>query len=172
VLLPLLFVTCNCFSYIDEEGTWTYSKHTSCDRCPASLLARRSDLQKTHVTLSLSTVVTSSRTRKTRLPILSRDLATDCLPRVCLRENLFTNTLPSNGCTFNSTLPIFTSGRFQHNAQCIRSSPHVLVKQNCHDPSLHNSAATADLLLPAIILLTFLHAQTRDQIIEVSLYKE
>jgi hypothetical protein len=50
VLLPLLLVTCNCFTYIAVELTWTYSKHKSSDRYPVSLLARRSDLQKTYVT--------------------------------------------------------------------------------------------------------------------------
>jgi hypothetical protein len=55
VLLSLIFVTCNCFIYIGEERTWTYSKHISRDRYPASLLARRSDIQKTHVTWSSPT---------------------------------------------------------------------------------------------------------------------
>jgi hypothetical protein len=99
----LLFVTCNYFTYIGEERTWTYSKHISRDRYPASLLARRSDLQIKHITLSLSTVVTSPWTLKTQLPLLC-NLATDCLPRICLRGNLFTNPLPSNGSTFNNIL--------------------------------------------------------------------
>jgi hypothetical protein len=77
----------------------TYSKYILCDRYPASLLVSRSDLQKIHVTWSLSTVVMSPRTQKTELPLLLRDLATDCLPRICLRGNLFNNTLPNNGCT-------------------------------------------------------------------------
>jgi hypothetical protein len=37
---------------------------------PASLLARWSDLQKTYVTWSVPTVLTSPRTRKTQLPLL------------------------------------------------------------------------------------------------------
>jgi hypothetical protein len=147
VPLPQIFVICNCFTYtcIAEEWTWTYSKHISRDRYPASLLARRSDLQKIHVTSSLSTVVTSPRTRKTQtyskhisrdrypasllarpsdlqkvhvtsslstvvtspqtrktqIPLLLHNLATDCSPKICIRGNLFTNTLPSNGCTCN-----------------------------------------------------------------------
>jgi hypothetical protein len=32
----------------------------------------------------------------TDIPLLLRNLATDCLPRICLRGNLFTNPLPSN----------------------------------------------------------------------------
>jgi hypothetical protein len=32
-----------------------------------------------------------------QLPLLLHNLATDCLPRICLRGNLFTDTLPSNG---------------------------------------------------------------------------
>jgi hypothetical protein len=39
--------------YIAAERTWTYSKHISRDRYPASLLARRSDLQKTQLPLLL-----------------------------------------------------------------------------------------------------------------------
>jgi hypothetical protein len=34
--------------------------------------------------------------------ILLHNLATDCLPIICLHGNLFTNTLPSNGCTCNN----------------------------------------------------------------------
>jgi hypothetical protein len=100
-LLPLLFITCNCFTYTAKERTWTYSKHISCDRYPARLLARRKNVQKTHVTWSLSTVVTSPRTRKTQFPLFLRNLATDYLPVICLRGNFFTNTLASNGCTCN-----------------------------------------------------------------------
>jgi hypothetical protein len=37
----VLLVTCNCFTYIAEERTWTYIKHISRDRYPGSLLARR-----------------------------------------------------------------------------------------------------------------------------------
>jgi hypothetical protein len=87
--VELLFVTCNCFIYIAEKQTRTYSKHISRDRYPAILLARLSDLHKTQVTWSLSTVVTPPRTRKTQLPLLLRDLATDCLS--------------SNGYTCNNT---------------------------------------------------------------------
>jgi hypothetical protein len=39
--------------YIAAERTWTYSKHISHDRYPASLLARRSDLQKTQLPILL-----------------------------------------------------------------------------------------------------------------------
>jgi hypothetical protein len=35
---------------------------------------------------------------------LLSNLATDCLPRICLRGNLFTNPLPSIGCTCNNIL--------------------------------------------------------------------
>jgi hypothetical protein len=35
----------------------------------------------------------------TVVPLLLCNLATDCLPRICLHGNLFTNLLPSNGCT-------------------------------------------------------------------------
>jgi hypothetical protein len=83
VLLPLLFAICSCVAYIAEERTWTYSKHLSRDRYPANTLARRSHLHKTHVTWSLSTVMTSSRTRKT-----FRNLVTECLPKICLRGKL------------------------------------------------------------------------------------
>jgi hypothetical protein len=38
------------------------------------------------------------------LSVLLRNLATDYLPRICLRGNLFTKTLPSNGCTCNNIL--------------------------------------------------------------------
>jgi hypothetical protein len=31
------------------------------------------------------------------------NLATDCLPRICLRGNFFTTPLPSNRCTCNSS---------------------------------------------------------------------
>jgi hypothetical protein len=40
-------------TYIAAERTWTYSKHISRDRYPASVLARRSDLQKTELPLLL-----------------------------------------------------------------------------------------------------------------------
>jgi hypothetical protein len=53
VLLPLLFVTCSCFTYIAEERTWTYSKHISHDRYPASLQAHLSDLEKTHHAITI-----------------------------------------------------------------------------------------------------------------------
>jgi hypothetical protein len=33
---------------------------------------------------------------------LLRNVATECLPRICLLGNLLTNPLPSNGCTFNN----------------------------------------------------------------------
>jgi hypothetical protein len=56
-------LACNSFAFISEERTWTCSKH---------------------VTWSLSTVVTSSRTRKTQLTLLLRNLATDSVPRICL----------------------------------------------------------------------------------------
>jgi hypothetical protein len=39
--------------YTAAEWTWTYSKHISCDRYPASLLACRLDLQKTQLLLLL-----------------------------------------------------------------------------------------------------------------------
>jgi hypothetical protein len=56
--------------YVDAERTWTYSKHISCDRYPASLLAHRSDLQKTRHMVFSHCCVTSRRTRKTQLPLL------------------------------------------------------------------------------------------------------
>jgi hypothetical protein len=40
-------------TYIAAERIWTYSKHISRDRYPASLLACRSDLQKTQIPLFL-----------------------------------------------------------------------------------------------------------------------
>jgi hypothetical protein len=40
-------------------------------------------------------------TQETQPHLLLRNLATDCLPRICLRGNLFTNTLPNNGCIYN-----------------------------------------------------------------------
>jgi hypothetical protein len=52
--------------------------------------------------ITIHCCVTSPRTRKTQLSLLLRNLATDCLPRICLRGNLFTNTLPSNWCTCNN----------------------------------------------------------------------
>jgi hypothetical protein len=45
----------------------------------------------------------------TDIPLLMRNLATDCLPRICLRGNLSTNPLPSNGCTCNNIITILTS---------------------------------------------------------------
>jgi hypothetical protein len=62
VLLRLLFVTCKSFTFISEERTWTYSKYISCDRYPASLLARRSDLQKTRhvITIKCCDVTTNT----------------------------------------------------------------------------------------------------------------
>jgi hypothetical protein len=50
-------------SYIAAERTWNYSEHISRDRYPASLLARRSDLQKIHHVVSVHCCVTSLRTR-------------------------------------------------------------------------------------------------------------
>jgi hypothetical protein len=92
-------ITAHLSRYIAAERTWTCNKHISRDRYPASLLARRSYLQKTYVTWLLSTVVTSPRVWKTQLHLLLLNLATDSLPRICLRGNLFTNPLPRNGCT-------------------------------------------------------------------------
>jgi hypothetical protein len=40
----------------------------------------------------------------TDIPLLLRNLATDSLPRICLRENLFTNPLPGNALTCHNTL--------------------------------------------------------------------
>jgi hypothetical protein len=42
--------------------------------------------------------------QKTQPHILLRNLATDCLLRICLRGNLFTNTLPSNTRTCNNMI--------------------------------------------------------------------
>jgi hypothetical protein len=61
VYSPVLLVpsrselTAHSSRYITGERTWTYSysKHISRDRYPASLLARRSDLQKTQIPLLL-----------------------------------------------------------------------------------------------------------------------
>ena len=39
-----------------------------------------------------------------KMYILLLNLVTNCLPRICLSGNLFTNSLPSNWCTFNNTL--------------------------------------------------------------------
>jgi hypothetical protein len=41
-------------------------------------------------------------TQKTQPHLVLRNLATDCLARICLHGNLFTNLLPSNGCTCNN----------------------------------------------------------------------
>jgi hypothetical protein len=68
--------------YKAAERTWIYSKHLSRDRYPASFLARRSDIQKPHVTWSLCTGVTSPRTWKTQLPLLLR--VGPCLQSCCL----------------------------------------------------------------------------------------
>jgi hypothetical protein len=38
----------------------------------------------------------------TDIRLLLRNLATDSLRRICLCGNLFTNRLPSNGCTYKS----------------------------------------------------------------------
>jgi hypothetical protein len=38
----------------------------------------------------------------TDIPLLLRNLATDCLPRICLRGNLFTNPLPGNALTYRN----------------------------------------------------------------------
>jgi hypothetical protein len=100
VILPLLFVTSNCFTYIAEERTRAYSKHISRNCYPASLLALRSDLQKSHVTWSLSTVVTSSWTRKTQLPLLLRARISGVTyrwrPSVVANWNMFTELWPGN----------------------------------------------------------------------------
>jgi hypothetical protein len=39
----------------------------------------------------------------TDIPLLLRNLATDCLSRVCLRWNLFTNPTPGNALTCHNT---------------------------------------------------------------------
>jgi hypothetical protein len=39
---------------------------------------------------------------ETQPPLLLHNLTTDCLSRICLRGNTFTNTLPSNGCRCNN----------------------------------------------------------------------
>jgi hypothetical protein len=75
-------LTAHASRYIAGERTWTHSKHISRDRYPVSPLARRSDLQKHSF---LYCCVTQQRTV------------------YCLPGNLFTNTLPSNGCTCNNT---------------------------------------------------------------------
>jgi hypothetical protein len=36
----------------------------------------------------------------TEIPLLLRNLATNCLPRICLRGNVSTNPLPGNTLTF------------------------------------------------------------------------
>jgi hypothetical protein len=46
--------------------------------------------------------VTSPRTRKTQPPLLLRNPASDCLPKICLRGNLLNNMLPSNECICNN----------------------------------------------------------------------
>jgi hypothetical protein len=46
-------LTAHGYRYIAAERTWTYSKHILRDRYPASLLARRLDLQKTQLPLLL-----------------------------------------------------------------------------------------------------------------------
>jgi hypothetical protein len=43
----------------------------------------------------------------TDIPLLLRNLATDCLPRICLRGNLFTNTLAGNALTCQNTIADF-----------------------------------------------------------------
>jgi hypothetical protein len=48
-----------------------------------------------------SLVVTTITSYTLNIPV-TINLATDCLPRISLRRNLFTNTLPSNGCTCNN----------------------------------------------------------------------
>jgi hypothetical protein len=47
-----------------------------------------------------------------QLLLLLRNLATDCLPRICLCGNLFTNPLSSNECTCNITVNIRVMKRY------------------------------------------------------------
>jgi hypothetical protein len=54
--------------------------------------------------------VTLPLTRKTQPPLLLHNLATDCLPRICLCGHSFTNTPPSNGCTCNNTFYLSFTG--------------------------------------------------------------
>jgi hypothetical protein len=65
-----------------------HRKHTSCDHYP-------------HLSRHLGHGKRAS---------MLRNLATDCLPRICLREQLFTNTLPSDGCTCNNCRACSTHG--------------------------------------------------------------
>jgi hypothetical protein len=87
-----LLVTRNCLErvlsllYTAAEQTWTYGKHISRDRYPASLLARSLDLKKTRHVASGHCCVTSPRTRKTQLPLLLR--VGPCLQGCCLATRL------------------------------------------------------------------------------------
>jgi hypothetical protein len=69
-------------SYIAAERTWIYGKHISRGHNPASLLARRSDLQKIRHLVSIHCCVMSPRTQKTHLPLLL--LVGPCLWGCCL----------------------------------------------------------------------------------------
>jgi hypothetical protein len=40
------------------------------------------------------------------IPLLLRNLVIDCLPRICLRGDLFTSTLPGNALTCHDIVPI------------------------------------------------------------------
>jgi hypothetical protein len=64
------------------ERTWIYNKHISRDRYPASLLAGRTDLQKTRHVVYMHCCATSPRTWKTQLPLLLR--VGPCLQSCCL----------------------------------------------------------------------------------------
>jgi hypothetical protein len=78
----------------------------------AALLLHGADTQRKHVSrvrLRVHRWVTSTERgaddkKKLSLLLLLRSLATDCLPRICFRGNLFTNLLPSNVCTCNSII--------------------------------------------------------------------
>jgi hypothetical protein len=89
VLLLLLFVTCNSFTYIAEEQTWAYSKYISRDHYPASLLVRLLDLQKTHHVISVHCCDITTDTEITASSIVACWIVfTDLLPGHALIKSI------------------------------------------------------------------------------------
>jgi hypothetical protein len=64
-------VTCNCFTYRAEPRTGTYIKHITRDHSPASLLARRLDLQKTYHVITIHRCDVTADTEKTASSVVA-----------------------------------------------------------------------------------------------------
>jgi hypothetical protein len=66
------------------------------------------------------------------IPLLLRSLATDCLPRICLRGNLFTNPLPGNGCTCNNIMQCNSISGFE-GSQAVSACPCGIGNAYCRN---------------------------------------